>query len=44
MARVVAGRVEMRNNEVLEDDDLALGWVLTCQAVPVGGDVEVIYE
>jgi hypothetical protein len=34
----------MRNNEALTDDEVAEGWVLTCQAVPVTPDVEVVYE
>jgi ferredoxin-NADP reductase len=44
MARVVSGRVEMRNNEVLDPEEVDEGWVLTCQAVPVSPDVEVVYE
>jgi 3-ketosteroid 9alpha-monooxygenase subunit B len=44
MARLVRGRAAMRNNEALSDDEIAEGWVLTCQAVPVTPDVEVVYE
>jgi ferredoxin-NADP reductase len=44
MARVVQGRAVMRNNEALTNDEVAEGWVLTCQAVPVTPDVEVVYE
>ena len=44
MARCVEGAVEMRNNDVLDDDDLEEGWVLTCQAVPVSPRVHVVYE
>jgi 3-ketosteroid 9alpha-monooxygenase subunit B len=44
MARVVQGRVVMRNNEALTADEVAEGWVLTCQAVPVTPVVEVAYE
>lgn len=33
------GKVWMSNNEVLTDDELKKGWVLTCTAYPVGGDV-----
>jgi ferredoxin len=44
MARVVEGRVEMLNNEVLTDDEVAEGWVLTCQSVPVTPIVKVVYE
>ena len=44
MARVVEGRVEMLNNEVLTDDEVAEGWVLTCQSIPVTPLVKVVYE
>jgi 3-ketosteroid 9alpha-monooxygenase subunit B len=41
---VVQGAVEMRVNDVLEDDEVTEGWVLTCQAFPVTPVVEVVYE
>ena len=44
MARVVEGRAEMRHNGVLTDDEVAEGWVLTCQAQPVTPVVKVVYE
>ena len=44
MAQVIEGRVEMRNNEVLTDQEVADGWVLTCQSVPVTPLVKVVYE
>jgi ferredoxin-NADP reductase len=44
MARVVEGGVEMSNNEVLTDEEVAEGWVLTCQAVPVTPVVRIVYE
>jgi ferredoxin len=44
MARVVRGRAVMRNNEALTADEVAEGWVLTCQAVPATPVVEVAYE
>lgn len=42
--RVVSGQVEMRHNEVLDDADLAEGYVLACQAVPVTDTVQVTYS
>lgn len=44
MARVVRGRAVMRNNEALTADEVAEGWVLTCQAVPATPVVEIAYE
>jgi len=43
-ARVVHGEVSMRRNYALEDDELAAGYVLTCQAVPTTDAVEVDYD
>jgi len=34
----------MRNNNVLDDDEVEEGWVLTCQAVPTSREVVVDYE
>ncbi len=44
MARVTVGEVQMRNNEALSPEEVAEGWVLTCQAEPVTPSVTVIYE
>jgi 3-ketosteroid 9alpha-monooxygenase subunit B len=44
MARVVEGSVLMRNNEALTPEEVAEGWVLTCQAVPTSPSVHVVYE
>ncbi|QLY30168.1 ferredoxin--NADP reductase [Nocardia huaxiensis] len=44
VCRVVSGEVSMRRNEVLEDEDLADGYVLACQAIPVTDDVTVTYD
>ncbi|WP_051105793.1 ferredoxin--NADP reductase [Parafrankia discariae] len=44
MARIVQGGAEMRINDALTPDEVAEGWVLTCQAVPTTPVVEVVYE
>lgn len=44
MAHVTAGEVKMRANEALDEDEVADGWVLTCQAEPVTPDVTVTYD
>lgn len=41
--RVVEGEVRMVNNQVLEEDDLADGYVLACQALPMSDLVRIIY-
>ena len=42
-AGVVAGEVEMAHNEVLEAEDLADGYILACQAVPLTPEVRITY-
>jgi ferredoxin-NADP reductase len=44
MARVVEGSVTMHVNNALTDDEVADGWVLTCQSVPTSPSVHVVYE
>jgi 3-ketosteroid 9alpha-monooxygenase subunit B len=42
--RVTSGEVRMRRNEVLDQTDLAEGYALACQALPVTESVSVSYE
>jgi ferredoxin-NADP reductase len=44
MALLTEGNATMRNNDVLEEDELADGYILTCQAVPDTTSVTVVYE
>ena len=44
MARVDAGSVAMRRNNALTPDEVAEGWVLTCQSVPTSREVIVDYD
>ncbi|MBB5954766.1 ring-1,2-phenylacetyl-CoA epoxidase subunit PaaE [Saccharothrix tamanrassetensis] len=43
-ARVVAGSVDMRRNYALEPREVAAGFVLTCQSVPLTPAVTVDYD
>ena len=43
-ARVVAGAVEMAARYGLTDEEVAAGYVLTCQSVPKGEGLEVDYD
>ena len=43
-ARVTGGEVRMARNFALEPDELAAGYVLTCQASPVSDHVDVDYD
>ncbi len=44
IARLTEGSATMRNNEALDDDEVADGYVLTCQAVPDTDAVTVNYD
>ncbi|HVT20695.1 MAG TPA: ferredoxin--NADP reductase [Mycobacteriales bacterium] len=43
MAKCVEGEVRMRVNDALFDDEVADGWILTCQSEPITPTVHVIY-
>jgi ferredoxin-NADP reductase len=43
MARILEGSATMRVNNALTDDEVAEGWVLTCQAVPTSATIHVEY-
>jgi ring-1,2-phenylacetyl-CoA epoxidase subunit PaaE len=43
-ARVTGGQTHMRRNFALEDEEIAQGFVLTCQALPTTDEVTVDYD
>ena len=43
-AKVTAGEVTMRRNYALEEDEVAAGYVLTCQSLPTSEAVTVDYD
>jgi ferredoxin len=44
MAQLQAGTVSMRANNALAPDEVAAGWILTCQAVPTSNEVIVDFD
>jgi len=44
MAQITEGEAKMRVNNALDEDEVADGWVLTCQGEPVTPHVTVVYE
>jgi ring-1,2-phenylacetyl-CoA epoxidase subunit PaaE len=43
-AKVTSGKVHMRRNFALEDAEVADGFVLTCQSLPVSAELAVDYD
>ena len=43
-AKVIGGKVEMAARYGLTDEEVAAGYILTCQSVPVGDGVAVDYD
>jgi ferredoxin len=43
MAQVLEGAATMQVNDALEDDEVADGWILTCQAIPTTPTIIVRY-
>jgi ferredoxin len=44
IARLEKGTATMRTNNVLDDDEVKDGWILTCQAVPSSRELVVVYD
>jgi ferredoxin len=44
MVRLTFGSVRMVNDDALTGDEVAEGWVLTCQSLPTSDSVAVVYE
>jgi len=44
IARITQGTMEMRWNDALTEDEVAMGYVLTCQGRPTAREVTVVYE
>ena len=44
MAKVIEGSAVMRHNGALTPEEVAEGWVLTCQALPTSSSLTVVYE
>ncbi|HEY9312474.1 ferredoxin--NADP reductase [Williamsia sp.] len=44
IARLVDGEVTMMNNDVLTQDEIDDGWILTCQSIPMTTSVRIDYE
>ena len=43
-ARLLSGQVQMKVNYGLTNDEVAAGYVLTCQAIPISNNVSLDYD
>ena len=43
-AKILEGEADMKVNYALEDDEVAAGYILTCQAVPKSSKLVVSYD
>lgn len=44
IAQVTEGSARILNNDALDDDEIADGWVVTCQSLPTSRTVHVVYD
>ena len=44
MARLTDGHATMRVNDALDEDEVAEGYILTCQAIPDTDSISVTYD
>jgi ring-1,2-phenylacetyl-CoA epoxidase subunit PaaE len=44
IARIVEGKAEMRKNQILTDEEIEEGLILTCQAQPLTPKLKVDYD
>lgn len=44
IARIVKGKAEMRKNQILTDEEIAEGFILTCQAHPSTATLHIDYD
>ena len=44
LAKIVKGSVKMDNNQILTEDEINDGYVLSCQARPISDEVEINYD
>ena len=44
LAKLTLGSVNMDNNQILNDDEIQDGYILSCQARPSSDEVEINYD
>lgn len=44
LAKLESGSVEMDNNQILTDDEIQYGYILSCQSRPTSDEVTINYD
>ncbi|MDY8137993.1 ferredoxin--NADP reductase [Aquimarina sp. 2201CG5-10] len=44
ICKLTSGQVHMKNNLALDEQEVAQGYILSCQSIPITKEIEVIYE
>ena len=44
IARVKSGKTEMKENQILTEEEIDDGLILTCQAYPISSSIEIDYD
>jgi ring-1,2-phenylacetyl-CoA epoxidase subunit PaaE len=44
VAKVTTGKAVMKKNQILTDEEVEEGLILTCQAVPVTSEINIDYD
>jgi len=44
LAQVTEGKAEMKNNRVLSDEQIAKGYIITCEAHPITDKIMIDYD
>jgi ring-1,2-phenylacetyl-CoA epoxidase subunit PaaE len=44
LAKLTLGSVKMDNNQILTDDEIQDGYILSCQSRPSSDEVEINYD
>ncbi|MEW7290239.1 2Fe-2S iron-sulfur cluster-binding protein [Aquimarina sp. 2304DJ70-9] len=44
MCKLTKGKVHMKNNLALDDDEVKQGYILSCQSIPISEEIEIVYN
>ncbi len=44
MCKLTKGKVHMKNNLILDDEEVKQGYILSCQSIPMSEEIEIVYN